>query len=89
MLPGVFYTTTHFSYYAKKIAEDFGILLHDKYAMPSRFPIVKCKYREHHYYLPCDWNYLTLRLNLNNGDCYCLTIEEAEQKVLLGSINKI
>ena len=76
----MFYTTTHFSYYAIRIAKYFGIILHEEFTMPKRFPIIKCKYREHRYYLPCDWNYLTLRLNLNKGDCYCFTIDEAEQR---------
>ena len=79
---GVFYTTTIFSYEASQVAKCFGINFFTNFLMPERFPIIKCKKYEDvkKYYLPCDWNYLALTLNTDKGDCYCLTIDEAERK---------
>ena len=77
-------TTRRFENNALSAARALGVTL-KSLPMPSRFPIIKCKiHREfngekRHYYLPGQGLYDSIRLDLNNGDCFCQTVAEAEQ----------
>lgn len=77
---GVYYTTAQFSFDARQVADCLGVDAHDNYRELRPFPVIKCKSCGSVYYLPCDWNYSTLRMRLDKGDCYCMTIKEAEDK---------
>lgn len=77
---GVFFTTSRIARSAKVASMRIGIETHEKFVMPEPFPIVKCKLSEGKYYLPDDWGYDKVELNLGTGDCYCITVSEADSK---------
>ena len=77
---GVFFTTSRIAPDAKVISKRIGIELHEKFSFCESFPVVKCKFSERKYYLPDDWGYDQVELNLRAGDCYCITVTDAENK---------
>ena len=82
---GAFFTTSSFSKKAFKEAGNSGveIELFDNNKLPPKFPIIKCCVEAsgcHFYYLPTDHDYDRKELIFSRGDCYCLTVLEAESK---------
>ena len=79
---GAFFSTSGFTEKSADFAKVHGIKICRK-ELPRRFPVVKCKVREKNYKcyrLPADNGYYSLKINPDNGDCYCLTVKEAEDK---------
>ena len=82
---GAFFTNSFFSYRAIEEAQKYGIELVPNMVLPKySFPMIKCNIdinkNKKKYYLPTDDNYDEVKLNIQNGDCYCLTVLEAEFK---------
>ena len=77
---GVFFTTSRLSLDAVVAASRLGIETHDRLLLRSSFPIIKCQKSTKKYYLPDDWHYDKIKLNLSTGDFYCMTVAEAESK---------
>ena len=78
-----FVTTSILSDDADNVAKKLHIRLMGLEYMPEVFPIVKCKTNADGkgvYYLPTDSQYDDITLNLGQGDFYCLTVKEAEEK---------
>lgn len=80
---GVFVTTTELSQKAKDVAAELGIQVHENVAL-KEFPRIKCNINrttgERIYHLPFDQQYDTTVIELNDGECYALTVAEAEEK---------
>ena len=77
---GVFFTTSRLSFDALIASRNLEIETHDSFLMWSFFPVVKCKCFEKKYYLPDDWHYNDVNMDLKAGDMYCMTVAEAESK---------
>ena len=83
IVKGAFFAASFFTVNARKEAKKSGIELFEKRELPDHFPMIKCytdKNKRRFYYLPMDIYYDEIDLNLSNGDCYCLTVLEAEMK---------
>ena len=79
---GVFVTATKLSELARDFAQEFDIELHENVSLKP-FPIIKChvsKDGKRIYHLPFDQQYDTTIIEPKDGDCYCMTVAEAEQK---------
>lgn len=80
MVHGAFFTTTHLAEDARDAARRLGIEVHERHPLKP-FPIIKCKLMGEGgglYYLPSDLMYDNIRMELDRGDRYCMTVAEAE-----------
>lgn len=79
---GVFVTTTQLSDKAEKIAKELNIQVVHKEA--GEFPRIKCNINrttgERIYHLPFDQQYDRTVVETGKGECYALTVKEAESK---------
>lgn len=76
---GAIFGTSAFGKNIKKEAKEDKISLFC-IELPKRFHVLKCKKTHGYYCFPADKGYYTLEINNDNGDCYCLTVKEAEEK---------
>ena len=79
---GVFFTSTSLSDLARTFAKEFGIEIHEQFGL-QKFPIIKCnigREGEWIYHLPFDQQYYTTKINPKDGDFYCATVKEAEER---------
>ena len=80
---GVFITTTKLSPTAKRVAEYLGIIVMEQEPL-GEFPRIKCNINradgEKIYHLPFDQQYDKTVIDAGNGECYALTVAEAESK---------
>lgn len=79
----IFYTTTELSELARRFAQELGIDLKEKEKMIKDYPCIKCHIsnsKEKIYHLPFDQQYDNTKIEINKGDFYCCTVEEAEKK---------
>ena len=80
---GVFITTTKLSPTAKQVAEYLGIIVMEQEPL-GEFPRIKCNINradgEKIYHLPFDQQYDKTVIDAGNGECYALTVAEAESK---------
>lgn len=78
-----FFTSTQLSKEAKTFAQDFNIKIYENFQL-KRFPIIKCNVNRNTgtwiYHLPFDQQYDTTKIRVEEGDCYCSTVAEAEKK---------
>ncbi len=81
---GLFCTTTKVSDLAKEFATDIGIKIKDNFAMNYEYPCIKCNInpgsKEKIYHLPFDQMYDRVKIDIKNGEFYCKTVKEAEEK---------
>ena len=80
IVKGVLFTASLLSKEARAAAIKLKIEVHEHYLMRERFPVIKCKSNDKRYYLPDDWGYNEIQVIFGEGDCYCLTVTEAEWK---------
>lgn len=78
-----FFTSTHLSKGASAFAQDFNIKIYENFQL-DRFPIIKCNVNRNTgtriYHLPFDQQYDVTKIRVKEGDFYCLTVVEAEEK---------
>ena len=79
---GAFFTTSFFSSQSINEADKLDIVLFGNEKLPECFPIIKCKVENNRrfYFFPTDEGYDEIELDFDSGDCYCLTVSEAEKK---------
>jgi hypothetical protein len=79
---GAFYTSTKLSDLARDFAKEFGIELHEDHDL-ERYPCVKGNIgrdKEKIYHLPFDQQYDTIKIELDRGEEFFMTVKEAEDK---------
>lgn len=80
----IFYTTTELSELARRFASELKIELEEKFKMNNDYPCIKCNISQVDgskiYHLPFDQQYDNVKIEINKGEFYCATIEEAERK---------
>lgn len=82
LVSGLFITTTTLSELAKSCADYLHITVVDNYPL-REYPLIKCnvsKNGEKIYHLPFDQQYDRVIIDLNDGDFYASTVQEAEGK---------
>jgi len=79
-----FYTTTKLSNVAKDVANSLNVVVHELFALDKSFPLIKCNInqatKEKIYHLPFDQQYDKVIITPSQGECYTLTVQEAEDK---------
>lgn len=80
----IFYTTTELSDLARRFARELYIELEEKSKMPRSYPCIKCNISlvdgTKIYHLPFDQQYDNTKIEVNRGEFYCETVQEAEKK---------
>ena len=79
----VFYTKTTLSDFAKYSAKELGIIIRENVMMPDFYPCIKCnvsKDKKRIYHLPFDQQYDRIKVDISKGECFCKTVQEAEDK---------
>ena len=80
---GVFITTTKLSKTAKQVADYLGIIVLENEPL-GEFPRIKCNINrddgEKIYHLPFDQQYDKTVIDIESGECYAITVAEAESK---------
>lgn len=80
----IFYTSTELSELARRFAHELKIDLEEKFKMKNDYPCIKCNISQVDgakiYHLPFDQQYDNVKIEVNKGEFYCATVEEAEKK---------
>ena len=80
----IFYTSTALSELARHFAKELKIDLKENFKMKTDYPCIKCNISQVDgakiYHLPFDQQYDNVKIELNKGEFYCATVQEAEEK---------
>jgi len=82
-LKAVIVTSTELSTTARRFADALGVEYHENIQLPEKadsFPRIKCKKSSGIFHLPFDEQYDVTRIVYSEGDCFALTVAEAEAK---------
>ena len=83
-IKSIFYSSTKLSNLALKFWEELWIEIKENFKMDMDYPCIKCnisnKTKEKIYHLPFDQQYDKIKIDINDWDFYCSTVEEAEEK---------
>ena len=79
----IFYTTTELSDLARRFARELNIELEERFKMPKSYPCIKCNISlvdgTKIYHLPFDQQYDNTKIEVDRGEFYSETVEEAEK----------
>ncbi len=79
----IFYTSTQLSDLARRFANELGIELREDEKFDKEYPSIKCNIAEASgekiYHLPIDQQYDRVKIEIDKGESYCSTVQEAEE----------